>query len=125
ANGISSSSGGIGTLVQGNRIGTNAAGTAALGNARFGFFGNTGTPFDTIGGTTPTARNIISGNGLDGIETSSTGSSALSPIIAGNFIGTNAAGNAAIPNGGFGISFGGAIATSVTSNVVSGNTGGG
>jgi len=117
--------GGIGKLIQGNRIGTNAAGTAALPNARFGIEGSTGTPFDTIGGGNPAARNIISGNGLHGIETSTTGASALTPIIAGNFLGTNAAGTAAIPNGGFGLSFGGSIGTLVTSNVVSGNTGGG
>lgn len=125
ANGITSPGGGIGTLVQGNRIGTNAAGTAALGNARFGIGGYNGTPFDTIGGTTPAARNIISGNGLEGMQIGTTGASTLTPIIAGNFVGTNAAGSGAIPNGGFGIFFGGSIAASVTSNVVSGNTGGG
>ncbi|MGQ0541608.1 MAG: FG-GAP-like repeat-containing protein [Blastocatellia bacterium] len=128
ASGISGSGGdggGIGRLIQGNRIGTNAAGTAALGNARFGIEGSTGTPFDTIGGVNPAARNIISGNGLAGIQVSTTGGSALNPIIAGNFVGTNAAGSGAIPNGGFGISFGGSITTPVSNNLVSGNTGGG
>lgn len=125
ANGIRSPGGGIGTLVQGNRIGTNAAGTAALGNARFGIEGYNGTPFDTIGGTTPAARNIISGNGLDGIENSSTGASTLTQRILGNYIGTNATGNVAIPNGGFGIDFGGVPETQVSNNLVSGNTGGG
>src|SRR5262249_7323128 len=50
-----------GTLVQGNFIGTNATGTAALANA--------GTDVllafasgNTIGGTSPAARNIISGS---------------------------------------------------------------
>lgn len=112
-------------LIQGNRIGTNAAGTAALPNARFGIDGSTGVPFDTIGGVNPAARNIISGNGIHGIETGTTGASSLTPLIAGNFVGTNAAGSGAIPNGGFGIFFGGSIAALLTSNVVSGNTGGG
>jgi len=128
ANGISAFGGcagcGLGILIQGNRIGTNADGTAALGNLRFGIYAGFGTA-DTIGGTTPTARNIVSGNGLNGIEISATSGFSPNPSISGNFIGTNAAGSAAIPNGGFGLSFGGSFGTLVTSNVVSGNTGGG
>ena len=47
------------------------------------------------------------------------------PQILGNFIGTNAAGNAAIPNGGFGLRFSGVLSKVISSNVISGNTGGG
>src|SRR6185369_8175108 len=57
--------GGIGVLVQGNLIGTNASGTAALPNTRNGIYLTTNGTFDTIGGIVPTARNLISGNGAD------------------------------------------------------------
>ena len=53
-------------LVEGNLIGTNAAGTAALGNGLTGVY--VGAASNTIGGTTAAARNVISGNGTVGIE---------------------------------------------------------
>jgi hypothetical protein len=82
--------GGIGYTVQGNRIGTNAAGTAAVPNST----GITGGWGDTvIGGTTAGARNLVSGNGI-GIDLYS----AVGASVEGNRIGTNAAGTAAIPN---------------------------
>ncbi len=116
-------SGGIGVLVQGNRIGTNASGTAALGNMRFGVYqGNAGS-FDIIGGTVPTARNIISGNGADGLNIGVVSND--TPQILGNFIGTNAAGTAAIPNGGFGLRFSFVGTKIISNNVISGNIGGG
>src|SRR5581483_10090951 len=45
-------------VVAGNLIGTTATGLAALGNSG----GILGGSYNTIGGTTPGARNIISGN---------------------------------------------------------------
>src|SRR5205807_3971792 len=45
--------------VQGNLIGTDAAGTAAIGSGGINAAG-TGC---LVGGTTPAARNVISGNG--------------------------------------------------------------
>ena len=47
-----------GAIIQGNLIGTTASGLAALGNAHRGIFIN-GAPGNTIGGTTPAARNVI------------------------------------------------------------------
>jgi CSLREA domain-containing protein len=107
--GISFRDGGVtGDLVQGNFIGTNAAGTASLGNnIGIGFVQNFGPPSgNTIGGTTPAARNLISGNGVasgggSGILMANT---VLNTLIEGNYIGTNAAGTAALPNE-FGIGF--------------------
>ena len=46
-----------------------------------------------IGGTTAAARNVISGNGNGGIEIGGNAN-----VVQGNFIGTNAAGTAAVPN---------------------------
>ena len=80
-------------LIQGNLIGTNAAGTAALANA-IGVELN-GTAM-TIGGTTAAARNIISGNTGDGVEIS--GSGGTTNIFQGDSIGTDVTGTIAIPN---------------------------
>ena len=116
-------SGGIGLLVQGNRVGTNASGTAALPNQRSGIFLTTSGTFDTIGGIVPSARNIISGNGADGLKLNPSGNTAGK--VLGNFIGTNAAGSAAIPNGGFGLVFNQGTQKLISSNLISGNNGGG
>ena len=48
-----------GTLVQGNKIGTNAAGTAAIPNGISGVRFNSGTSNNTVGGTTAAAANVI------------------------------------------------------------------
>jgi parallel beta-helix repeat protein len=52
---------------------------------------------NTIGGTTPAAGNVISGNNGNGIEASGSGSNGNQ--ILGNKIGTYAAGTAGLPNG--------------------------
>src|SRR2546425_8526839 len=87
-----------GNIVQGNFIGINAAGTAALGNG-------TGVvvtqPNNTIGGTTPGAGNVISGNTLTGLFIFTT-----STQVQGNLIGTNAGGDA-LGNLRWGITIGG------------------
>ena len=84
--------------VMGNYIGTNAAGTADLGN------GSRGVAIEasevSIGADFADAGNVISGNGEDGIVLSH----ATDVRIIGNRIGTSAAGTAAIPNAGNGVS---------------------
>ena len=55
-----------GNLVQGNFIGTDRTGTVDLGNSQSGVSTTSGSA-DTFGGTTPEARNIISGNNDQGI----------------------------------------------------------
>ena len=54
---------GTGEVARGNLIGTNAAGTADLGNGANGISAGSGTTFtgNTIGGTTAADRNVISG----------------------------------------------------------------
>ena len=85
-------------LIEGNRIGTNAAGSAAVPNTGSGlecFFGN-GL---VVGGTQPGAGNLISGNTIAGIRI-------LFPNGArfeGNLIGTDLTGNAPLGNGQEGI----------------------
>lgn len=67
---------GGGNLIEGNYIGTNAAGTAAAAN-RFGIV-IASSANNTIGGTTAASRNIISGNSFDGINVSGAGPPATS-----------------------------------------------
>lgn len=81
--------------LRGNKIGTNAAGTDTVPN-QIGVILGGGTKYNIIGGTTPADRNIISGNYFDGIEVAD--SSTMYNNIIGNYIGTNAAGNVALPN---------------------------
>src|SRR5690606_27330432 len=84
-----------------NYIGTNAAGDAGVGNGDGGIFVRGEVRYLIIG--TPQNGNVISGNGGDGISVIGTTTRALN--IRGNFIGTNAAGDATIPNIGDGIDF--------------------
>jgi hypothetical protein len=79
--------------IEGNFIGTNAAGTQRLGNNNGIAMSFSST--NLIGGLTASARNVISGNGGDGIFITTNSSSNK---IQGNFIGTNAAGTAALAN---------------------------
>jgi hypothetical protein len=110
--------------IEGSFIGTNASGTAATASPTTGIFLDN-VSNSTIGGTTPAARNLISGNYggliLRGPET--TGN-----VIAGNTIGTDASGTAAIPNTVDGILLGPFAAnnliggtTAGARNVISGN----
>lgn len=105
-------------IIQGNYIGTNLSGTAGVGNTLWGISDEGAAQ---IGGTSDAARNVISGNGVGGVESEG--------VITGNYIGTNAAGTAAIPNGsGGGIlcnpcKVGGSAPGA--GNVISGNNGNG
>jgi uncharacterized repeat protein (TIGR01451 family) len=82
---------GIGALVQGNLIGTDITGSAKLGNGA----GISTAMGATIGGTTPGAGNVISGNNSIGILNS------FSPgiLIQGNFIGTDVTATIDLGNG--------------------------
>jgi hypothetical protein len=73
-------------VIQGNLIGLNAAGTAALGNGS----GVSLFPGSLVGGSTPGERNVIAGTASGGAI--GTGGSTT---ISGNYIGTDIAGNAA------------------------------
>ena len=87
------------TLIEGNKVGTNSSGTAALGNKGDGFDINSNA--NTIGGTAIGAGNLISGNLNNGLYI--LGSGATGNLIQGNEFGTNVAGTAALANGADGI----------------------
>ena len=83
---------GLGAVVAGNWVGLNALGQE-LGNTETGIFVQ-GTN-NRVGGTDPSARNVISGNTSSGIYISSLGSDNK---IFGNYVGTKANGTEAAPN---------------------------
>ena len=84
--------------MQGNWIGVDVTGTNALPNSQ-GISINTGASTNRIGGTTAAARNIISGNLLNGMVVSG----AHHNFIEGNFIGLDRAGQKPLGNGNDGV----------------------
>ncbi|MBI3949375.1 MAG: HYR domain-containing protein [Acidobacteria bacterium] len=88
-----------GNVVQGNFIGTDVTGTADLGNPNRGVFIDRASN-NIIGGTTPGARNIISGNGGDGvfIDGGAGDLGGWGNLVQGNFIGTDVTGTADLGN---------------------------
>jgi CSLREA domain-containing protein len=105
AGGAISINGNGGYHIEGNYIGTNAAGTGAVGNA-FGIKLNQSNG-NVIGGTSADKRNIISGNTGDGVIIQGIGYQS-NTTISGNYIGTDASGMTALPNTGYAIRLDGA-----------------
>ena len=87
--------------IQGNLIGTNAAGTAALSGQDYGIYATSTGRGALIGGSDPGDRNIISGNefGAINIYPQINGANPQPYRIQGNFIGTDVSGTMAIGNG--------------------------
>ncbi len=128
-------------LIDGNLIGTDAAGSIALGNRGSGLRLNDGTHDNVIGlcaasaeqgSTQNTVRNLIAGNGEHGLVIQA----AQKNCIGGNAIGVNANGTDKLPNAKIGVNLldgaqfniigdhkGGS--PSANRNVISGNDGGG
>jgi hypothetical protein len=84
--------------ITGNFIGTNATGTAITANGQDGVYVGSGATQVMIGGTTPSERNIISGNTEAGIHISGQGGAGL-VTVQGNLIGTSKSGKMALANG--------------------------
>jgi len=107
------------SVVQGNFIGTDVAGAVPLGNAPAGI-SIRGVARVSIGGSGPSARNLISGNDGPGIEISA---NADRIQIHGNLIGTDAAGDAALGNGAGVVARDGAHGNAIGGEIVTdGNT---
>jgi len=79
--------------VQGNFIGIGADGHTPIGNGDQGIFFTGNRNGNTIGGTDPGARNVISGNHDEGISIRGSGH-----VVQGNYIGTDATGSLPIGN---------------------------
>ncbi len=125
--------GGDHNVIAGNIIGTNLNGTTAMPN-RIGVYITSGSSSNIIGtngdGVADAIEgNLISGNEDAGIRIYSTNS--IKNVVAGNYIGTNFDGTAAIGNGGVGITVGGdlnligtngdGVSDALEANVISGN----
>ena len=115
-----------GNMVLGNFIGTDLTGTADLGNSQDGIIIFEASN-NTIGGVTASARNVISGNGIIGVEIN--GNGATGNVVLGNYIGTDVTGTVDLGNDEDGVlidsapgnTIGGAAAGS--RNLISGNDG--
>jgi len=113
------------TIVEGNYVGTNPAASKALGNVGSGVIVGGASDGNTIGGTAAGARNVISGNGSDGVFID--GPATDDNAVEGNYIGTDATGKNDVGNQfagvlvqqGGGNVIGGAVAGA--GNVISGN----
>ncbi|BAS29362.1 PKD domain-containing protein [Limnochorda pilosa] len=88
-------------VVIGNLIGTDVSGTRALGNST-GVVIVSGATSNTIGGTSASVRNVISGNVSSGVQIVSSGTTGNAVI--GNYIGTDISGTVALGNGRDGVS---------------------
>jgi hypothetical protein len=94
---------GRGNMVLGNYIGTDPSGLVAVPNGIEGIW--VAGQGNTVGGSTAFHRNVISGNGLFGINVSGPG--ATGNVVKGNYIGVDVTGQKGLGNrNGVGVSFG-------------------
>lgn len=114
--------------IQGNFIGTSVTGSLSVGNA-VGIQIEKGAHDNEIGGSDAGEGNVISGNG-DGVVLIGFGTKYN--VVAGNFIGTNASGSAALGNTGDGVKILGSAGDNIIGgteagarNIISGNGGSG
>jgi Right handed beta helix region len=123
SSGIYIKNGSFENVVQGNEVGTDVNGTAALGNEERGIVID-GAWNNEIGGTEDGSGNLISGNVWSGVVVSNY---AMDNQVQGNLIGTDKSGTLALGNGGSGVRITGSsnnlIGGTVTgsANVISGN----
>jgi titin len=111
--------GGDNTVVQGNYLGTNKDGTAAIGTAQYAITLQVGNGV-IIGGSAPSAGNLINST-INGINIGGVCAGCLNnTTIQGNLIGTDATGTIPLGNGSCGIDVAGN-----TSNGIIGGTGAG
>lgn len=123
--------------IKGNKIGTDSLGMSAQPNTGSGIniFGSSN---NVIGGRLAADRNIISGNGGNGIAIASgyyggggTYYESTATLVIGNFIGTDLSGTISLANGGAGINLSLDVNTIIggsaagDGNLISGNLGAG
>jgi parallel beta-helix repeat protein len=128
--------GAVRNQVQGNLIGTDVTGATPLGNGLLGLGIGNGLAIinardNVVGGDIADARNVISGNGGEGVRIN--GNKATGNLLQGNLIGTDITGRVAVGNAtsvifslGASISVGAGVSVAgphnrVEDNVISGN----
>ena len=121
-NTVSGNTGGVSlegpATLRNNIIGKDALAKVSVGNLFYGVSvsGNGAI----VGGPNPADRNIVCGNGSDGIRVN--GVTTKNVVVQNNYVGVDASGITAIPNGGSGIFImNGADSSRVFSNVVCAN----
>jgi CSLREA domain-containing protein len=112
----------------GNLIGLSPDGERRVPNVSFGVDLNSHSSNNVVGGTAPGERNVISGNGGEGVEVSH-GQRTVGNRVVGNYIGTDVTGTRGpswSANGWNGVHIeDGPVGTVVTQNVIGNNRGGG
>ena len=109
-----------GNTVQGNFIGTDVTGDVALPNDGHGIVINQAAN-NLVGGATSAARNLISANGLSGIDIVNTNGP---NFVQGNFIGTAVDGTSPLGNGSHGVFIGPIVRPPASNSTVGGMTAG-
>lgn len=94
-------SGANGNMVYGNYIGTNASGTASIGNGFDGIKIAASAQSNHLGGSLTAQRNVISGNAYHGVLIAQTGTDGN--VVKGNYIGTDFTGTRALGNAMVGV----------------------
>ena len=112
-----------GNGVNSNFIGTNAAGSAALGNSNDGI-GLQASSNNTITNNVISGSTTTSGGGA-GIDLYESATQSNNNVIENNKIGTDSSGTKALPNSRRGIMLNGASSNTIQNNTISGNTGDG
>jgi len=107
--------------VNGNIIGLNASGTAALPSLSFGILVTHAASSLTLGADGATADQLISGNGSSGIRIQS---SQQVHLGSSNYIGVGADHVTPLGNSGDGVGIGGSTSSTVTPAVIAHNGGG-
>jgi hypothetical protein len=106
---------GTNNSISGNYIGTDITGTLGRGNSDDGVvISATGTA-NTVGGIGASSRNLISGNGGDGIEMSA------NSTLSSNFIGTDITGTVDLGNSENGVEVLNAPGGTISLSLISGN----
>jgi parallel beta-helix repeat protein len=90
--------------ISGCWFGLDATGTNTAPNAYQGILIANGARWNTIGGTNALARNVLSGNAQYGVLI--TDSNTAGNVVLGNYLGTDASGTNAVPNGKSGVLIG-------------------
>ncbi len=101
SDGIRLFAGASGTMIEGNFLGTDPSGQGDLGNGSDGMSVVNANDF-TVGGASPEARNLISGNQGDGIEIDQSGGT-IGKQVMGNLIGTQKDGISPLGNSEVGV----------------------
>ncbi len=103
--------------VEGSMIGTNAAGSAGLGNSMSGVYIEDSSDGNVIGGTTSSSANVISKNADYGIEIATSSSQ---NVVEGNLIGTDITGTQKLGNSDSGVWLTGDSSSNTIGGTVSG-----